>query len=218
MAEASQRKNPYVSAGGLKMAHALEAFRLDVQGLRCADLGCSTGGFTDCLLQAGAKHVTAIDTAYGEFAWTLRNDARVTLLERTNALRAQPPTCEEELADLVVVDLGWTQQKRAIPAAIAWLKRTPEARIVTLIKPQYEAMDMGFGDQLDRGSLTLADARRVTALVLDRLPDVGVETLAAAQSPIVGGTKGRRRSSQRSAKSRAGNIEFLVILRVSQGI
>ncbi|MCW5766891.1 MAG: hypothetical protein KIT68_13060, partial [Phycisphaeraceae bacterium] len=78
--------NPYVSRGGLKLRHALERFGLSPAGLRCVDVGCSTGGFTDCLLQAGAAHVTAIDTGYGVIAWRLRTDPRVTVLERTNAL------------------------------------------------------------------------------------------------------------------------------------
>src|SRR5262245_635720 len=96
---------PYVSRGGLKLRHALDEFGVDVKGLACADLGCSTGGFTDCLLQAGAARVYAVDTAYGQLAWKLRQDSRVVVMERTNALYAEPPA-PGGLVDLVVADAG----------------------------------------------------------------------------------------------------------------
>jgi 23S rRNA (cytidine1920-2'-O)/16S rRNA (cytidine1409-2'-O)-methyltransferase len=111
--------NPFVSRGGLKLRHALGEFGIDPAGLTCADLGCSTGGFTDCLLRAGAARVYAVDTAYGELAWSVRTDPRVRVMERTNALHAEPP---EGGVDLVVIDLGWTKQALAVPAALRWLK------------------------------------------------------------------------------------------------
>ena len=126
-----QPECPYVSRGGLKLRHALDAFRIDVSGLECADLGCSTGGFTDCLLQCGAKSVVAVDTAYGQLAWKLRKDPHVIVRERENALHAPPPSGG---VDLVVVDLGWTPQKLLIPAALKWLR--PGGKIITLIKPR----------------------------------------------------------------------------------
>src|SRR5882724_2438094 len=98
MAEAAP--NPYVSRGGLKLAHALREFGVAVRGLVCADLGASTGGFTDCLLQHGAAKVYAVDTAYGELAWKLRQDPRVVVIERSNALHVEA----RELVDLVVAD------------------------------------------------------------------------------------------------------------------
>ena len=128
---------PFVSRAGLKLDHALREFQLDVTGFVCADFGCNVGGFTDCLLQRGAAKVFAIDTGYGALAWTLRNDARVVVMERTNALHAPPP--QDVLVDLVVIDLAWTPQRLAIPAALRWLK--PDARIVTLVKPHYELDD-----------------------------------------------------------------------------
>lgn len=125
-------ENPYVSRGGLKLRHALEVFGVDPAGWWCADLGCSTGGFTDCLLQAGAARVYAVDTAYGELAWRLRQDERVAVMERTNALHAEVPAdvAERGGVDLVVIDLGWTVQSRAIPAALRWVVpgRGPGAR------------------------------------------------------------------------------------------
>jgi len=121
-----QPDNPFVSRGGLKLRHALDAFttHTDPTGLWCADLGCSTGGFTDCLLQAGAERVFAVDTAYGELAWKLRQDDRVTVLERSNALHVDVPAEVNDRGgvDLIVIDLGWTPQSKAIPAALRWIQ------------------------------------------------------------------------------------------------
>ena len=122
-------EHPFVSRGGLKLRRALDAFARDafglvVPGLWCADLGCSTGGFTDCLLQAGAARVYSVDTAYGELAWKIRTDDRVVVMERTNAVHAEVPgeVMERGGVDLVVIDLGWTAQARAIPAALRWVR------------------------------------------------------------------------------------------------
>ena len=122
-----------MSRAGLKLAAALDGFELDVAGMRCADLGCHAGGFTDCLLQRGATQVYAVDTAYGQLAWTLRQDRRVVVLERTNAMHVTLP----EPVDLVTIDVGWTPQAKILPAAARMIK--PEGRVVTLVKPHYEA-------------------------------------------------------------------------------
>ena len=128
----------FVSRGGLKLDAALEHFGLDLtNGGVGADLGCSTGGFVDCQLQHGASKVYAVDTAYGELAWKLRSDDRIVVIERSNALHTEPP--DGAVCDLVSLDLGWTKQDKAIPAALRWLNDKPTARIVTLIKPHYEA-------------------------------------------------------------------------------
>jgi len=186
---------PYVSRGGLKLAHALDEFGIEPAGMTCADLGSSTGGFTDCLLRRGAARVYAVDTAYGELAWTLRNDPRVVVMERTNALHANPP----EQVDLIVIDLGWTRQQRAIGAAIRWT--APGARIVSLIKPHYE---LG-GDRVARagsqGVLRDDLAERVAHETAASLPELGVRVLALTRSPIRGGRKGRG----------TGNAEWLVL-------
>ncbi|MBL8763198.1 MAG: TlyA family RNA methyltransferase [Phycisphaerae bacterium] len=194
--------HPYVSRGGLKLAHALESFGIDPRGLCCADLGCSTGGFTDCLLQRGAARVTAIDTSYGAFAWRLRNDPRVRLLERTNALHVAPLTGEAPL-DLVVIDLGWTPQRLAIPAARRWV-RGPTGRIVTLIKPHYELTPDEKATLLHRGVLEDADAERIVRRVLDAMPGIGARALEITPSPIRG-------SPDRSR----GNLEWLALLEPS---
>lgn len=123
----------FVSRAGAKLNFALEHFNLDVTDLVCIDLGASTGGFTDCLLKRGAKKVYAVDTAYGELDWGLRNDARVVVMERSNALYVDIP----ELSDFISIDVGWTQQKTILPKAISMLK--PDGNIISLIKPHYEA-------------------------------------------------------------------------------
>lgn len=185
----------YVSRGGLKLEHALRTFNLDPSGLLCADLGCSTGGFTDCLLRAGAAHVFAVDTAYGQFAWKLRNDPRITLWERTNALHAPPPPGG---VDLVVVDLGWTPQRLLIPKALLWLR--PGGRIITLIKPHYEQ-----AREATQKSVILADeeASRIAHAVVDAMPGLGARVLGVTQSPIRGGEKKGRGT---------GNLEWLALL------
>ncbi|MEX1015890.1 MAG: SAM-dependent methyltransferase [Phycisphaeraceae bacterium] len=218
---------PYVSRGGLKLAAALDAFGLDPSGWVCADLGCSTGGFTDCLLQRGAAHVYAVDTAYGELAWKLRQDERVTVLERTNALHFDP---WRELAgegfagcDLAVVDLGWTVQARAVPAALRWLREAEAAGapgVISLVKPHYESSDRAMGPGAAerggggrrggrggrggrgrgrRGVLPEPEAARVVAAVLAAMPALGVAAVAHTVSPIRGG--------------KGGNIEYLAWLR-----
>jgi 23S rRNA (cytidine1920-2'-O)/16S rRNA (cytidine1409-2'-O)-methyltransferase len=194
--------HPYVSRGGLKLEHALRTFNLDPTGLDCADLGCSTGGFTDCLLRHGAGSVISVDTAYGELAWTLRNDPRVTVMERTNALHAIAP----RPVDLVVIDLGWTPQRLALPAAARWL--APHGKIVTLIKPHYEGTNSdagsGAGPVAGRGHLLdEASALAVVHEVAASLPALGFVLLGLERSPILGG------GSRSKAK---GNAEWLALV------
>lgn len=195
-------EQPYVSRAGLKLDHALREFNLDVTGFVCADFGCNAGGFTDCLLQRGAAKVFAIDTGYGALAWKLRNDPRVVVMERTNALHAAPPSTPERHVDLVVIDLAWTPQKHAIPAALKWL--TPTGRIVTLVKPHYELDDTEKKSLLHEGRLDPAEAERVLQRVIDRMPGWGAEVVAHTRSPLTGGKSSRRKSGE-------GNIEFLAL-------
>jgi len=191
--------SPFVSRGGLKLRHALDEFQIDPTGWVCADLGCSTGGFTDCLLQAGAARVVCIDTAYGEFAWTLRNDPRIELRERTNALFSPPPP---EGVHLVVIDLGWTPQRLVIPAALAWLR--PGGLIVSLIKPHYELRDAGEQPLPKGGVLDGSVAERVTRSVVADLAQLGLTIIGLTRSPVLGG-------KPKSGKPR-GNAEWLVAL------
>src|SRR6185295_13158193 len=129
----------YVSRGGLKLEHALRHFQLDVTGQTAIDLGASTGGFTDCLLQAGASRVCAVDVGHGQLAWKLRRDPRVLVMEKTNARYVTPATFPGAFvpADLAVIDCSFISLSKILPAAVALLH--PSGRIVALIKPQFEA-------------------------------------------------------------------------------
>lgn len=123
----------FVGRGGEKLDWALTRFGVDPAGKTCCDLGSNVGGFVDCLLQRGAVKVYSVDTSYGFLAWTLRNDPRVVVMERTNALHVELP----EPVDLITTDVGWTKQEKVLPHALTLLK--PDGIIVSLLKPQYEA-------------------------------------------------------------------------------
>jgi len=181
---------PFVSRGGLKLDHALATFGLNVAGFCCADLGCSTGGFTDCLLQRGATKVFAVDTGYGVLDWKLRNDPRVIVLERTNALHVALP----ERVNLVVIDAGWTRQKHILPAARRLL--TTAGAIVTLVKPHYEA------DQklLRKGILPDGQLPITLCAVRNEIESMGFLVDREVASPI---------------KGAKGNTEHLYLLRPS---
>ena len=196
---------PRVSRAGEKLDRAIEAFGLEVTGFRGADFGCNVGGFTEVLLRRGAASVVAVDTGYGTLAWKLRQDARVETRERTNALHAEPPAGG---VDLVTVDLAWTPQRLAVPAALRWL--APGGRIVTLVKPHYELLD-GEKTLLDRGFLPHAEAERVLARTLEAMPALGATVLGCCESPLVGGKSSRRAGVP-------GNREWLALLAPSDGV
>ena len=187
----------YVGRGGLKLEHALDEFGVDPDGLVCADFGCNVGGFTDCLLQRGAAHVYALDTGYGAFAWKLRSDERVTTLERTNALHAPPP--DENRPSLIVIDLGWTPQRECLPAAASWLDDVSTGRIITLIKPHYEASHFGVEHT---GILEDGLAEQIHRRVLEEIPGAGYTVLGETKSPLRGG----------KGKGKAGNTEYLALV------
>lgn len=126
---------PYVSRGGLKLEAALKATGINVEGLVCLDVGASTGGFTDCLLQHGASRVFAVDVGYGQLAWKLRQDSRVVVIERTN-IRHMPAEALPQPVDLITIDVSFISLKIVIPAVLKYIKK--DARILALIKPQFE--------------------------------------------------------------------------------
>jgi len=140
----------YVSRGGQKLEHALLHFHLDVNGLAAIDLGASTGGFTDCLLQHGATSVTAVDVGHGQLAWKLRRDKRIAVMERTNARFLKPDQFPKPF-DLAVIDCSFISLKKILPAAVPLVK--PDGRIVALIKPQFEAGKA----EADRGQGVISD-------------------------------------------------------------
>jgi 23S rRNA (cytidine1920-2'-O)/16S rRNA (cytidine1409-2'-O)-methyltransferase len=149
---------PYVSRGGLKLAGALDATGFSVQGLTCMDVGASTGGFTDCLLQRGAEHVYAVDVGYGQLAWKLRQDPRVTVIERTNIRHlttAQVPAA----LDLATIDTSFISLKIVVPATLPFLK--PDGLLLALIKPQFE---VGRG-QVGKGGVVRDPHQRETVII-----------------------------------------------------
>lgn len=198
--------NLFVSRGGEKLQSAIENFKLKIDNLVCLDVGSSTGGFVDCLLQNGASKVYALDTSYGELAWKLRNDPRVVVMERTNILHLQRLPAEgkdtwkvgpdsfqvdSELVDLITIDAGWTRLELILPIVKKFLK--PDGIIIALLKPHYE------GDKKDlvKGVLPGNIADRVKKKVIENIQDLGFQIKDAMESPILGG---------------AGNQEYLLYL------
>lgn len=184
------RTGGFVGRGGLKLEHALGAFGIDARGLSCADLGCSTGGFTDCLLKHGAQHVSAVDVGHADFAWSLRNDARVSLFERTN-VRGIDVAAIGGPFQLVVADLSFIRLESVL-ADVARLL-APEGSLVALVKPQFELPRA----QVGAGGVVHSAASHVEVLctLARELAERGLRAQAFCYSPIVG------------AK---GNIEFFV--------
>lgn len=184
---------PFVSRGGLKLDAALGQFGVDVTGYVCADVGASTGGFTDCLLQRGAAKVYAIDVGYGQLDWRLRQDARVVVMERTNARHVEALA---EPLDLAVIDVSFISLDIILSAVASWLKNT--GQIIALIKPQFEAGR----DQVGKGGVVRDPAihRQVLSKVLTWAAAHNLAPAGLMQSPITGP---------------AGNVEFLVHLRLA---
>jgi 23S rRNA (cytidine1920-2'-O)/16S rRNA (cytidine1409-2'-O)-methyltransferase len=185
--ELRQDEQPYVSRGGVKLAHALDHFRLDPEGLVALDIGASTGGFTDVLLRRGASCVYAVDVGYGQLDWRLRNDARVRVLERQNArslTRAEIP----EPPQLVVADVSFISLRQALPAALALA--TPDACLVALIKPQFEVGkgQVGKGGVVRDAALHQAVCDDIAHWLAD---EQGWGVLGIVESPITG-PKGNR--------------------------
>jgi len=182
-----QARPPFVSRGGEKLAAALTRFELDVTGVVAADVGASTGGFTDCLLQRGACRVYAIDVGYGQLAWRLRNDPRVVVMERTNArhLESLP-----EPVGLVTADVSFISLGLILPMAVRWLR--PDGQVVALIKPQFEAGRREVG----KGGVVRDPAvhQRVLERVLDIATELNLGLSGLMPSPLRGP---------------AGNVEFL---------
>ncbi len=187
----------FVSRGGLKLEHALNHFHLEVTGQRVIDLGASTGGFTDCLLQRGAAKVYAVDVGQGQLAWKLRCNPQVVVMEKTNARSLTPASFPPPFvpADLVVIDCSFISLQKILPAAVALLR--PSGRIIALIKPQFEAGKK----EVDRGAGVIRDPlihqrvlREMNEFVTTR---GGLNWLGVTESPVLGP---------------AGNKEFLALI------
>ena len=185
--EVRGRDHPWVSRGGLKLDHALETFAIDVDGLIAIDLGASTGGFTDVLLSRGAAKVYAVDVGHGQLAWSLRQDDRVVVLEKTN-VRALEASQIPEPPAILVADLSFISIMLALPAAMELA--APGAVLVSLIKPQFEAG----ADQVGKGGIVRDHAihNAVCATIRGWLADeMGWEVLGLTESPVTG-TDGNR--------------------------
>lgn len=184
----------FVSRGGHKLEHALEHFQLNVTGLTALDLGASTGGFTDCLLQRGVGKVFAVDVGQGQLAWKLRQDARVVVMEKTNARHLKPENFPGP-ADLAVIDCSFISLTKILPPAVPLLK--PDGRIVALIKPQFEAGKA----EVDKGRGVITDSaihERVLAELKDFVAaQAGLCWRGVVESPLLGP---------------AGNKEFLALI------
>ena len=187
----------YVSRGGHKLEHALQHFQLDVAGRAALDLGASTGGFTDCLLQHGAAKVFAVDVGRGQLAWKLRQDPRVVMMEKTNARLLTAAQFPQPFApaDLAVIDCSFISLRKILPAAVPLLK--PDGKIVALIKPQFEAGKA----EADKGRGVIRDAA-IHERVLEELRKFVAEQSGlcwrnVVESPLLGP---------------AGNKEFLVLI------
>jgi 23S rRNA (cytidine1920-2'-O)/16S rRNA (cytidine1409-2'-O)-methyltransferase len=188
---------PYVSRGGLKLAAALAAFPLDVTGLVAVDVGASTGGFTDCLLQHGAAQVYAIDVSYGELAWKLRIDPRVVVLERTN-IRHLEQLPSGALADIAVIDASFISLGLVLPATLRLLR--PISQVIALIKPQFEAAK----EQVGKGGVVRDPAvhQQVIYEIATLAASLGLGVQGVITSPAPGP---------------AGNLEFLIWLQRPPG-
>jgi 23S rRNA (cytidine1920-2'-O)/16S rRNA (cytidine1409-2'-O)-methyltransferase len=189
--------NPYVSRGGLKLAAALAGFGVDPAGRTCVDLGASTGGFTDCLLQAGARRVYAVDVGYGQLAWKLQQDPRVIAVEREN-VRHMPRERIPEALGLAVVDASFISLRLLLPKV--WELLEPEGEAVVLVKPQFEVGR----DRLGKGGVVRDPLLRQTALegVLAAAREIGFAVVGTLESPVRGAKK--------------GNVEYLAHLRRAQ--
>lgn len=184
------KRAPFVSRAGEKLAPALEAFSINPSGTICLDVGCSTGGFTDCLLQKAAAKVYAVDVGYGQIAWKLRQDPRVVLLERTN-IRYLDPSLVPELIQLAVIDVSFISLNLVLPSVVRFLQ--DGARVVALVKPQFE---VGKGN-VGPGGIVRDDRQRagVAKKVMDCAAGLGLLALGTRESTV---------------KGRKGNREILV--------
>jgi 23S rRNA (cytidine1920-2'-O)/16S rRNA (cytidine1409-2'-O)-methyltransferase len=186
---------PYVSRGGIKLEAALHDFDIDVDGAVCLDVGASTGGFSDCLLQFGARHVYAVDVGYGQLAWKLRQDSRVTVIERTN-IRNMPFETIDKYLDLITIDVSFISLKIVVPAVMKFTHKN--TAILALIKPQFE---VGKG-QVGKGGVVKDPAlhAQVVADLTADFEDLGLKRNNLCESPVLGPK---------------GNKEFFILLSYS---
>jgi 23S rRNA (cytidine1920-2'-O)/16S rRNA (cytidine1409-2'-O)-methyltransferase len=189
--DADDPASRYVGRGGLKLEAALREFQIDVMGLTCLDIGASTGGFTDCLLQNGASQVVAVDVGHNQLDWKLRSDSRVQLREGVNARYLKPKDFDQKF-HLATIDVAFISATMIMPAVVPLL--TQQGRIITLIKPQFE---VGKGEVGKGGIVTdPVQHERVVAEVNRAAQSLGLRVIGVIKSPIHGAD---------------GNVEFLAL-------
>ncbi len=190
--EISGDEHPYVSRGGMKLAHAIEKFNLCLEGLVCMDTGASTGGFTDCMLQNGAARVYAVDVGYGQLDWKLRNDPRVINIERTNIRHIDKGLIPEPI-DLCTIDTSFISLKLVVPAVLPFLRNG--GKIVALIKPQFEVGK----EKVGKKGIVRDPAlhKEVIDELLNFFGNIGLVSKGVVESPV---------------KGAKGNTEFLALL------
>jgi len=184
---------PYVSRGGLKLKAAIDFFNVDLKDKTAMDVGSSTGGFTDCMLQMGAKKVYCIDVGYGQIAWALRNDARVILLERTNIRHLERERIPD-IIDIAAIDVSFISLTKVIPKVLEFLKENGE--ILALVKPQFE---VGKGE-VGKGGIVREEEKRLAAVASVRaeVETAGLRAIGMFESPVRG---------------QKGNIEYFLYLK-----
>jgi len=190
------KKMPYVSRGGLKLEHAVRHFNIDVNDKTAMDVGASTGGFTDCLLQHGARKVYAIDVGYGQFSWILRTDERVVLFEKTNIRYLDKDLIFDEI-DIATIDVSFISLLKVIPNILGFMK--PAGVIVALIKPQFEAGRKDVG----KGGVVRSEEKRLEIVenIKGETAKMGLQILGVTASPV---------------KGPKGNVEYLLYLRIPE--
>ncbi len=186
------KRMPYVSRGGLKLEEAIKSFSVNPEGKTAMDIGASTGGFTDCLLQRGAKKVYAIDVGYGQLDLKLRNDARVILMEKTN-IRYLDKNAVPDVIDIITIDVSFISLLKVLPKALEFLK--PSGEIIALIKPQFEVERK----DVRKGGVVRDEAKRFEVIekIKAAVQDMGLEVRGLTESPV---------------KGPKGNAEFLIYL------
>lgn len=188
---------PFVSRGGLKLSAALDHFKVTVPKKVCLDIGASTGGFTDCLLQRGAERVVAVDTGHGQLDWKLRNDPRVEVRENVNARYLQPADFNQRF-DIVVIDVSFISLTKILPVIPHLVQ--PDATVITLIKPQFEVGR----NEVGKGGIVrdAAAQKRVVEEITTFAATLGMHSRGVIESPILGAD---------------GNREFLACFSVHHG-
>ena len=192
----AELEHPWVGRGGMKLAHAIDAFGIDVGGKVCADIGASTGGFTDVMLKHGAKKVYAIDVGYGQLDVSLRNDPRVVNREKVNARYLQPENFDEAI-DFVSIDVSFISLKLILPAVVKFLR----GELVALIKPQFEVGKHEVG----KGGIVREESKRKAAVdgVVEFAREIGFDVKGVIESPVRGAE---------------GNVEFLMHACIRAGL